>query len=124
MFWNSSDDKHNTAESRAMTRNRFGKIMQYLHSQDNNKFVQTDKLAKVTLLLTLLNENFLNHFLDQAMLLIDKSMIQYFGCDGMKQFIRGKPLRFEYKVWSLNTPQGYCILFELYQGSGKKKCWL
>ena len=36
----------------------------------------------------------------------------------MKQFIRGKPIRFGYKVWSLNTPLGYCIQFEPYQGAG------
>ncbi len=34
----------------------------------------------------------------------------------MKQFIRGKPIRFGYKVWCLNTPQGYLINFEVYQG--------
>lgn len=47
-------------------------------------------------------------------------MIAYFGPHSMKQYIRGKPLRFGYKVWSLNTPEGYLIDFEVYQGKNPR----
>nr|XP_023020154.1 piggyBac transposable element-derived protein 3-like isoform X1 [Leptinotarsa decemlineata] len=43
-------------------------------------------------------------------------MIKYYGNHGCKQFIRGKPIRFGYKVWSMNTKEGYLINFEVYQG--------
>jgi len=43
-------------------------------------------------------------------------MIEYCGRHGCKQFLRGKPIRFGYKNWCLNSPNGYLITFELYQG--------
>ena len=43
-------------------------------------------------------------------------MIEYFGRHGCKQCIRGKPIRFGYKVWCLNTGDGYLASFDLYQG--------
>lgn len=46
--------------------------------------------------------------------------IPYFGKHGCKQFIRGKPIRFGYKSWSLCTPSGYMVNFEIYQGKGSK----
>jgi len=44
-------------------------------------------------------------------------MVPDYGRNGMKQFIRGKPIRFGYKVWSINNPLGYCMQFESYQGT-------
>lgn len=43
-------------------------------------------------------------------------MIAYYGRHSCKQFIRGKPIRFGYKVYCLNTFGGYLIDFEKYQG--------
>lgn len=61
------------------------------------------------------NETFLEHFVPEQDLAYDESMIRYFGRQRCKQFIRGKLIRFGYKVWSLNTPGGYMINFEIYQ---------
>lgn len=47
-------------------------------------------------------------------------MIKYFGKYSCKQFIRGKPIRFGYKMWRLNAKEGYLINFELYQGQSSK----
>ena len=117
-YWEQADDVKNTAISKAMTRNRFEEIMQFLHLADNLKLSDNDRLAKVRPLLSAINERFLRYFPEQASLSIDESMVPYYGRHGMKQFIRGKPIRFGYKVWSLNTTLGYCIQFEPYQGAG------
>ena len=44
-------------------------------------------------------------------------MVPYYGRNGMNQFIRvlGVPIRFGYKVCSVNIPLGYCMQFEPYQ---------
>lgn len=47
-------------------------------------------------------------------------MIPYFGRHGCKQYIRGKPVRFGFKAWSLNTPLGYQLSFEIYQGTNPR----
>ena len=44
-------------------------------------------------------------------------MMKYYGKHGCKQFLRGKPIRFGYKVWSLNQANGYLANLELYQGA-------
>ena len=44
-------------------------------------------------------------------------MIPYFDKRSAKQFIRGKPIRFDYKMWVLTTPLGYVLQFEAYQGA-------
>ena len=117
-YWEPADDVQNVAISKAMTRNRFEEIMQFLHLADNQNLAGSDRVAKVRPLLSLMNERFVKYFPQQASLSIDESMVPYYGRHGMKQFIRGKPIRFGYKVWSVNTPLGYCIQFEPYQGAG------
>ena len=92
--------------------------MQFLHLADNQNLSASDRVAKVRPLLSMMNERFLRYFPQQACLSVDESMVPYYGRHGMKQFIRGKPIRFGYKVWSLNTTIGYCIQFEPYQGAG------
>ena len=45
-------------------------------------------------------------------------MVPYFGHHGCKQYIRGKPICFGYKIWCLNTTLGYLVQFQPYQGKG------
>ena len=47
---------------------------------------------------------------------VDKSMVPYFGKHGAKQYIRGKPIKFGYKLWVLAKPLGYCVQFRSYVG--------
>lgn len=44
-------------------------------------------------------------------------MVPYFGRHGTKQFIRGKPIRWEYKLWVGTSTSGYVEWVEPYQGS-------
>ena len=44
-------------------------------------------------------------------------MIPYFGRHGAKQFLRGKPIRFGYKMWCLCDRLGYLIQCDPYQGA-------
>ena len=47
---------------------------------------------------------------------VDEIMIPYFGRHSTKQYIRGKPVRYGYKVWSLCTSDGAGMKFEPYCG--------
>ncbi|KAJ8887505.1 hypothetical protein PR048_013720 [Dryococelus australis] len=62
--------------------NRFDEILRYLHVADNTAMSDTDHI-------------------------IDDSTIPYFGRHSAKQFIRGKPIRFSYKLWVVADPAGY-----------------
>ena len=48
---------------------------------------------------------------------IDEMMIPYYGKHGDKQFIRGKPIRFGFKAWSLCSSDGYSQHIEPYCGA-------
>jgi DNA excision repair protein ERCC-6 len=118
MYWESSDDVHNTAISNSMTRNRFEELMMCVHVADNAVLSPNDRMAKIRPLFNSLNEKFLAEFPYDQHLSIDESMVPYYGRHSAKQFIRGKPIRFGFKVWSLNTPLGYCVQMDPYQGAG------
>jgi DNA excision repair protein ERCC-6 len=115
-YWESSDDVRNELVYKSMRRDRFIQIMKYLHFSDNTKPVANDKMWKLRPLITLVKRNILHSFRPSQNLDYDESMIAYYGRHGCKQFIRGKPIRFGYKVWCLNSADGYLINFEVYQG--------
>ena len=116
LFWKVNSVCQNRFVSNAMRRNRFEKIMQYIHFADNSTLGATsDKYAKIRPLARLL-KRFGQHFQPEEKLSHDEAMIEYFGRHVCKQCIRGKPIRFGYKVWCLNTGDGYLASFDLYQG--------
>jgi hypothetical protein len=116
LYWESAGDMRNELVYNAMRRERFVQIMRFLHFADNTKPDMADKMWKLRPLMKLLQNKFLWLFRPTKQLDYDESMVAYFGRHGCKQFIRGKPIRFGYKVWSLNTPSGYLVNFEVYQG--------
>ena len=46
----------------------------------------------------------------------DESMVLYFGRQSCKQLIRGKPVRFGYKIWMLEINTGLPYRVAIYQG--------
>lgn len=115
-YWTNKSDMHNDLISTAMSRNRFKQISRFIHFTEQTDVDPHDKMWKLRPLTNCLNQNFLRNFHPEQDLSYDESMIAYFGRHSCKQFIKGKPLRFGYKVWCLNTPSGYLVSFEIYQG--------
>jgi len=116
MYWEANPDSHNEAVAGAMSRNRFDDLMRFLHVSDNANLDSTDRFAKVRPLYTMLNERCLQFYPFEQHLSIDESMVPYFGRHPSKQFLRLKPVRFGYKLWTLATNLGYVIQFEPYAG--------
>lgn len=119
MFWEGRDDTRNILVYNSIRRNRFEEIFRFIHAADNNNLVENDKMAKLRPLIEKLNQTILKYIPISSCMSIDESMIPYFGRNGCKQFIRGKPIRFGYKAWVLATPSGYCVQFDIYQGRNK-----
>ena len=46
---------------------------------------------------------------------VDEKIVGYFGRHPIKQFIRGKPIRFGFKEWALCSNTGYTYKFSVYQ---------
>lgn len=124
-MWSQGEDQRNVMVCDSMRRNRFEEIMHSLHFEDSNKGgtrekPNPDKMWKLRPITDHIKTNMLKYFHPEQNLSYDESMIAYFGRHGCKQYIKGKPLRFGYKVWSLCTPSGYMVNFEIYQGKNPR----
>jgi len=115
-YWESSPDVRNELIYQSMRRDRFIQIMRFLHFADNTQPDTSDKMWKLRPLMNVMKNNFLKQFRPTQQLDYDESMVPYYGRHSCKQFIRGKPIRFGYKVWCLNTSTGYLVNCEVYQG--------
>ncbi|KAB0799672.1 hypothetical protein PPYR_07552 [Photinus pyralis] len=116
-YWDSGDDMGNQMIKNACRRDRFRQIMRFLHLADNTQMNPNDKLWKLRPLIDRLQRNFLKYYKPTQHMNYDESMVKYYGRHSCKQFIRGKPIRFGYKVWCLNSENGYLINFDIYQGA-------
>lgn len=119
-FWDCATDMRNEFVSDSMRRERFITIMKFMHWADNSQMSPEDKVWKIRPVIDMLQARFLENFVPTENLNYDESMIKYYGRHSLKQFIKGKPIRFGYKVWCLNAENGYLISFEIYQGAGPK----
>ena len=117
MYWEKLPDVNNEAVASTMSRHRFEEILRFLHLADNNHLQKEDKFAKIRPLVSLLNAKRLAHFPKENFLAVDEAMVPYFGRNGLKQHIHGKPIRFGYKVWCLCTRTGYLAQAIPFQGS-------
>lgn len=113
LYWS---DKKDTPKllSNSMRLNRFEKILNNFHLNDNSKLQSNDRLFKIRPVIDHLNESFLKYGILDENLSIDESMIPYYGKHYAKQYIRGKPIRFGFKNWALNTSNGYMLQFDIY----------
>lgn len=116
-YWNSDGDMGNKMVIEAMRRDRFVTICRFIHCADNNFIDRTDKFHKIRPFADKIRKKFMEYYVPENDLNYDESMVKYFGKHSCKQFIRGKPIRFGYKIWSLNTQSGYLVNFSLYQGN-------
>lgn len=116
MYWSRDDDLGVEIIRNAMARNRYIKIKAMLHFANNDKLDKTDRLFKIRPLVNKINESFQQFGTFTSHISIDEMIVKYFGHHGLKQFIRGKPIRFGYKLWALCSSSGYCFKFIVYTG--------
>ena len=74
-----------------------------------------DKYAKVRPFYDQLNEQLVQFGVFSKHLSIDESMVPYFGNHSGKMFIKGKLIRFGYKIWVLCSSGGFPYRLQLYE---------
>ncbi|XP_046384654.1 piggyBac transposable element-derived protein 2-like [Ischnura elegans] len=119
MYWKVDPDCHVKIVADAIRRNKFENLLRYLHLADNDANNGSDRMYKVRPLFDFLNQAF-KQIEPGNSLSIDESMILYYGRHGSKQFIRGKPIRFGFKLWVAADPTGYIHHAEPYCGSSTR----
>lgn len=120
MYWEKKEDTSNLLARKTMSRNAFDDVMRYTHFVNSEKPKADDRFWKVRPLFNAINKAAKKYIEKTEYVSIDESMIKYFGPHPLKQFIRGKPVRFGYKVWVLATSTGELIHCEPYGGSKTK----
>lgn len=116
LYWASEPDVHCDLVSNAIRRNRFDAIMSNIHLANNETNDGSDKLYKVRQLFDMLNLSF-KQISPGPTVSIDESIIPYYGRHGLKQFIKGKPIRFGFKLWVAADPSGNILHAEPYCGT-------
>ena len=93
MYCEESPDVGNNLVAIAMRLNRFEKIMEVLHFQDNTRLNPDDRFCKLRGVSNYLEEQFMNHFVPTQNLSHDEALVEYFGRHSCKQHIIQKPIR-------------------------------
>lgn len=117
-YWSEDDDLMVPLVKSAIPRNKYLELKAMLHFVDNNEANanKSDRGFKVRNLIVTMNKNFQKWGIFDENLSIDEMMIRYYGRHSLKQFLKGKPIRFGYKFWALCGSGGYCYNFDLYCG--------
>lgn len=102
-----------------MSRNKFRSIKKNLHLADN--LDPSDKFSKLRPFFDQLNQKFMQFGIFSHNLSIDEEMVPYFGRHSCKMCIRGKPVRFGFKLWCLTSANGYLFQFSPYGGASTKR---
>lgn len=121
-YWSTSEDLGVPYAANVMPRNRFEKILQNLHVNDNISIPRSgkDKAHKIRPLISTLNDQFYKCSNGTRELSIDESMILFKGRSSLKQYNPMKPIKRGYKLWSIADQNGYILGFELYQGKDEE----
>ena len=96
-----------------MRRKRFRDMKRYFHIADNQN-LPNSKMAKIFPYLEKLNKNCQHFGIFHQFLSIDESTIPYRGLHSAKQFIKGKLVKFGYKMWMVCNADGFPYNFEVY----------
>ena len=100
MVWEANLDCHNALVADNMRRDTADNWIQFLHVRDNTQ-LDGDKYYKVRPIFDILNRGkSMFEGLEKGSYSVDEIMIPYFGKHSTKQYIRGKPVRYGYKVIS------------------------
>lgn len=105
-YWSSDPFLRVDSVASVMTANRFKKIVENIHC-NNNETQQSknhpnyDKLHKVKPLVELLNETIRKIYKPSDIVTVDESMIPFKGRYVLKQYMPKKPVKWGYKVWCL-----------------------
>lgn len=123
MYWSCETKFSPIAD--VMSRNRFDQFRKYFHISDNTKIVPNsepthDRLFKIRPLLESLSEK-LRQIPPEEQQSVDEQMIPYKGRSHMKQYIRGKPHKWGYKVFARCSRSGIMHDFSVFIGKGTCK---
>ena len=122
LYWSNDPLIGVTAVQKVMSRNRFDKLLPYLHVNNNANQVPRentarDKLLKVRPVLDRVVECCKMELRPDKNLSVDEAMVKFQGRLGMKHYMPMKPVKIGIKVWKIaEASSGFVCDFEVYTG--------
>jgi hypothetical protein len=117
MYWDTNFDLSLSLPALCMSRDRFKDIKRYLHFANNEDLDKADRFAKIQPLMDAVNGVLGQFGVFHQELSVDEQMVRYFGRFPSKQYMKGKPNKWGYKIWVLSGSDGYPYHLIPYQGS-------
>ena len=99
-----------------MSRNRFQKLLRYIHFVDNVTIDPTNRRAKIQALVDLLQSKFQELYTAEESIVIDESLISWRGRLIFRQYIPCKVHKYGIKLFKLCAGQGYCWSLQMQAG--------
>jgi len=124
-YWSSELDLRVPYIANVMTLKRFEEIRAYLHFNDNdlakpNSDEEHDRAFKVRPVMEHFNSSFIAALSSTQFQSIDEHMIKFKGHNILRQYVKGKPIKWGFKMWCrCDSKSGYLFEFDLY--TGKKR---
>ncbi|KAJ8949989.1 hypothetical protein NQ318_002399 [Aromia moschata] len=115
MYWSRDEDKGIDIIKESMSRNRHFQV------SDNDTLDKDDKYAKLRPLFDAVNIRNKQFGIFRHNLAIDEQMVPYIGRHSCKMFIKGKPVRFGFKLCCLCSSDGHLFSFMPYAGANRKQ---
>ena len=120
MYWEESPDTYSNIVANNMRRDVFESVIQLTHFVDNDNLDKEDRFFKVRPLFDNLNRCTKLYMPVEKSLSVDEVMVPYYGPHGDKQYIRGKPVRYGFKLWALCSSTGHTVHVEPYCGKSTR----
>lgn len=124
-YWSTEPDLAVPYIANIMPRKRFEELRSYIHFNNNammkpREDPDHDRAFKVRLVLNHFNERFLSALTPTQHQSIDEHMVKFKGHNILRQFVKGKPIQWGFKIWCrCDSKTGYLFEGDIY--CGKKK---
>ena len=121
-YWRRDPLLHYSPIADRIPRKRFREIHRFLHFTDNSTLLQHgdpgyDRLGKVSPMIEMLQERFLEVYQPHCENSIDEAMIPFQGHSALKQYVPAKPIKHGIKVWCrADSHNGYMCEVQVYTG--------
>ena len=121
-YWSTDPDLGVPYIANVMCLKRFEEIRRYLHFNDNAQMTDRsdpnhDRAFKLRPVLKHFNECFLAAMQPTKCEAIDEHMIRFKGHNIMRQYVKGKPIQWGFKMWCrCDSKSGFLFEFDLYTG--------
>ena len=98
------------------------KVLVNLNFSNNDNDDKTDEWYKICLDIEHLKKLFTERMLNSPFQYVDKRLCQFQGRSSLKQYIKNKPIKSDFKYWyRCDSVTGYIYQLEFYQGQKNER---